>query len=391
MLRSTLRRVASSAAARLQSRQQVHINRVFPTPAGKRFLSTTPAAAATAGSDLGGGGLEVVTPLTVQPGQLDATGTFDTWWPVDPLGHFIEYVAVSGDMTWAGGILAGTAITRLFMFPMAVKMTKNAMILYNVMPETKLHMDRLTRAKESGDQQEQADAVRNVQAVYKKHGANPLYSVGMILVQMPVFMSFFFFIRQACESDPSTELRQSLMRGGLDADWYQALQLPMDISGPDPTFLLPVITSISMGLLFKFGSDPGQQPEFMKSPAFWGGFPLMLFSVSVFQEFPAALFLYWLPSNCAALLQAVILNRVPILSGMVGIPKRIKHDIKAPNPFDNIKKNLEKAQEEANQQNAVKKSSNAHSTSTLGSIKSNAAMTGKERRMARRRNARRRK
>lgn len=107
MLRSTLRRVASSAAARLQSRQQVHINRVFPTPAGKRFLSTTPAAAATAGSDLGGGGLEVVTPLTVQPGQLDATGTFDTWWPVDPLGHFIE---VSWRTTLLAGSLLPTAI-----------------------------------------------------------------------------------------------------------------------------------------------------------------------------------------------------------------------------------------------------------------------------------------
>lgn len=50
-------------------------------------------------------------------------------------------------------------------------------------------MDRLTRAKESGDQQEQADAVRNVQAVYKKNGANPLLSIGLIFIQMHVSSS----------------------------------------------------------------------------------------------------------------------------------------------------------------------------------------------------------
>ena len=185
-----------------------------------------------------------------------------------------------------------------------------------------------------------------------------------------------------------------MMMGGLDTDWYRMLQLPMDISGPDPTFLLPVVTSVSMGLLFKYGSDPGQQPGFMKSPAFWAGFPLMLFGVSVFQEFPAALFLYWLPSNCAALLQALMLNRIPAIQSLVGIPKRILHDIKSPNPFDNIKKNFEKAQQEANQQNDNKKAQKATAQSTHSAApttSSDQPMSGKDRRMARRRNARRKR
>ena len=128
------------------------------------------------------------------------------------------------------------------------------------------------------------------------------------------------------------------------------------------------------------------------------GFPLMLFGVSVFQEFPSALFLYWLPSNCAALLQALMLNRIPAIQSMVGIPKRILHDIKSPNPFDNIKKNFEKAQEEANQQNATKKANNAaqkanqstHSATPADNSEA-APMSGKDRRMARRRHARRRR
>jgi hypothetical protein len=75
----------------------------------------------------------------------------------------------------------------------------------------------------------------------------------MIAIQMPVFVSFFLIIRRMCEADPSTAIRESLAAGGFDHPLYQQLQLPMYITGPDPTFILPIATSISMGLLFKFG------------------------------------------------------------------------------------------------------------------------------------------
>jgi membrane protein insertase Oxa1/YidC/SpoIIIJ len=81
----------------------------------------------------------------------------------------------------------------------------------------------------------------------------------------------------------------------------------------------------------------------MKSPLFWAGFPVMLFSVSVWQAFPTALFLYWLPSNVISLVQAVCLNRVPIVRRMVGIPDKIPHTIEQPQLFDQLKKKMDDA------------------------------------------------
>lgn len=58
----------------------------------KRFLSTTRVAAvATPPPDVGAH----VASIKVKAGMLDEVGTFDTWWPVDSIGHFIE-VGVNG-------------------------------------------------------------------------------------------------------------------------------------------------------------------------------------------------------------------------------------------------------------------------------------------------------
>ena len=62
-------------------------------------------------------------------------------------------------------------------------------------------MERIKKTR-ALTQEEQMQHAQEIKAVYKKHGASPLGPIVPVLLQMPIFMSFFFALRKLHEFVP---------------------------------------------------------------------------------------------------------------------------------------------------------------------------------------------
>jgi YidC/Oxa1 family membrane protein insertase len=116
---------------------------------------------------------------------------------------------------------------------------------------------------------------------------------------MPIFIGIFYVIRQFGGTPGRTEPQYpSFTDGGIL--WFQ------DLSHADPTYLLPIISAVTMLAAMEITSkniDPQQRWLMRLLPI---GFTVFLLS------FPAGLFVYWITSNLVTLIQNyVIYNHGP--------------------------------------------------------------------------------
>lgn len=109
--------------------------------------------------------------------------------------------------------------------------------------------------------------------LYKDSGVNPLAGCLPLIVQMPILMGIFFAIRD-----------------------YQYAHLPSflwiaDLSGPDPLYILPILSAATTYIQQKqTSSDMNQQAKMMMN-----FMPLFIGYISI--TFPGGLVLYWVVSN----------------------------------------------------------------------------------------------
>lgn len=128
---------------------------------------------------------------------------------------------------------------------------------------------------------------RATMELYRKEKINPLGGCLPLLIQIPVFIAFYYVIIE------SVELRQAPF-----ILWIY------DLSAKDPYYILPVLMGLSMLVqqrLSPTSPDPTQQKMMWILP--------MMFTV-FFINFPAGLVLYWLINNVVQTLQQWYVNRV---------------------------------------------------------------------------------
>lgn len=123
---------------------------------------------------------------------------------------------------------------------------------------------------------------QEMMALYKLHGVNPFGGCLPVLLQMPVFVSFFNILSS------TIELRQAPFT------WWIT-----DLSAKDPYYVLPIIMGLTMLLQQRMQptADPKQAQMMMFMPA--------IFTV-MFLKFPSGLVLYWMVNNLLAMLQQYI-------------------------------------------------------------------------------------
>jgi len=244
-------------------------------------------------------------PHLVQAGDIEASGLSGAN-PAAMLRHGIEWVCINGDLSWAGGIVVTTIALKLALAPLAVLAQKNTIKMHNCIPEAKVIQDRLKACKDRGDQAGVQKAAMSMGDLYKKNDCHPVKGLGLILAQMPVFMSFFFALRgMALSADTPIP---SLMNGG--AYWFH------DLTAADPLHILPVLSIASMAVLIETAGAGTMTPG-MKM-GFRAFFVVIL---GVTYDFPAAVFLYWVTNNCLSLVQASLL-KIPVLQRAAGIPEK---------------------------------------------------------------------
>ena len=135
-------------------------------------------------------------------------------------------------MPWWVTIAAFTVVIRLMLVPMAVQLHINAIKIANVNPIAMEINKKMMEYKAAGNTIGMALEGKKLSELYAKHNCNPFKAFFMPLVQMPIFMSFFFALRQMT----SLPL-ESMKTGGML--WFTDLTLA------DPTYVLPLMACAS--------------------------------------------------------------------------------------------------------------------------------------------------
>lgn len=97
-------------------------------------------------------------------------------------------------LTWVLAILGLVVVVRAALIPVTVRQIKSQRRMMDLAPEMKKIQDKYKGKK---DQFSREAMSRETMGLYKKHGTNPFSSCLPILVQMPIFFSLFYVLRQA--------------------------------------------------------------------------------------------------------------------------------------------------------------------------------------------------
>ncbi len=179
---------------------------------------------------------------------------------------------------WGVAIILLTVLIKLAFFPLSAAS-------YRSMAKMRVVAPKLQRIKEQypDDRQKLQQAMMEL---YKTEKINPLGGCLPIVVQIPVFIALYWVLLG------SVELRHAPFFGWI-----------IDLSAPDPFYILPLLMAASMVVQMRLSPEPPDpvQARIMKvMPFIFGAF---------FFFFPAGLVLYWLVNNILSIGQQWYITR----------------------------------------------------------------------------------
>lgn len=226
----------------------------------------------------------------------------DSWYTTSALMYAIEYFHVAHGMEWWAAIVATTVAMRVVALPLTVMQQKNAARMHLAKPEIEA-INKLAQTH-SQDKEALERYQGEIWKIWQKYDCNPVKMFAPLLVQAPVFISFFIAIQRMSAGVPSFATGGDL--------WFA------DLSAADATYALPLLSSLTFLASVETsppnGSDPNAAPG-MK----WGMRALAAVMIPLTASFPQGVFVYWVTTNFFSLAQATAL-RAPVLKKLAGIP-----------------------------------------------------------------------
>ena len=206
----------------------------------------------------------------------------------EPLVFMLRWVYSNIVANWGWSIVIVTIIINTILFPLKYKSTKSMRRMQQLQPLVKEINNRYKGVTMRDPRK--AKQNEELQALYKKHNANPMGGCLPIVLQMPFFFAFYKLLTVAIE------MRQ--------AEWLWV----SDLSNPETLAIrvLPlamVATQFWSQSLTPTPTTDATQARVMKFMPLVFGF--------IFYQFQAGLVLYWLTSNCVGIGQQLMLNRLP--------------------------------------------------------------------------------
>ncbi|HEX4375601.1 MAG TPA: membrane protein insertase YidC [Steroidobacteraceae bacterium] len=200
-----------------------------------------------------------------------------------PLFWLLDHVhSLIGNWGWT--IIIVTMLIKLLFYPLAEASGKS-------MAKMKALGPRMTTLRETyKDDREKLN--KATMELYQREKVNPLAGCLPMLIQIPVFLAFYWVLRD------SVEMRQAPFMLWIN-----------DLSARDPFFVLPAIMAGAMFLQYKINpqvGDPAQQKIFAIMP---------LAMSATFAFFPAGLVLYYVTNTLLSILQQWNINRRIAASG----------------------------------------------------------------------------
>lgn len=193
---------------------------------------------------------------------------------------------------WGWAIVVMTFVVRLLIWPLYRKS-------YHSMKRMSLLQPKMKELKEKypNDQQKVSMEMMNL---YKEYGVSPVGGCLPMLLQMPIFLAFFWVLQTAAE-----------FRGAPWLGWVTDLS-QMDTVCTIPLFgyelpvnVLPILMAVSMVVqmgMSPSAGDPTQQRIMKLMPLFFFAFCY---------TYASALALYWTTTNIISIIQTFIIRRLP--------------------------------------------------------------------------------
>ncbi|OQR66620.1 mitochondrial inner membrane protein OXA1L-like [Tropilaelaps mercedesae] len=238
------------------------------------------------------------------------------WTPSGLLQTALNELHQAG-LPWWASIAISTLAIRLLMFPLVIKCRRNALRLNNYMPEVMALQLRMTEARIAGNYIEIEKAANDLMAFYKEKDVSPLkgFIPAFLQASAPFFISFFFALKGMANLP-----MESMKVGGLS--WFT------DLTVPDPLYILPLLTSVTVFAALEVGAETGVKTNQMnRLRMVLRVIPFAMFPLTM--SFPAAVLCYWATSNTFTLCQVAFLN-IPAVSRYFDIPDAIHHATIAP-------------------------------------------------------------
>ncbi len=206
----------------------------------------------------------------------------------EPIFLMLRWVHSNVVANWGWSIVIVTVFINTILFPLKYKSTKSMRKMQQLQPLVKEINNRYKGVTMRDPRK--AKQNEELQALYKKHNANPMGGCLPILLQMPILFAFYKLLTVAIE------IRH--------AEWLWV----SDLSNPETLAIrvLPlamVATQFWSQSLTPTPTADAMQARMMKFMPLVFGF--------IFYQFQAGLVLYWLTSNCVGIAQQLVLNRLP--------------------------------------------------------------------------------
>jgi len=179
---------------------------------------------------------------------------------------------------WGVSIIFVTFLLKLLFYPLSEASGKSMAKMKALAPRVKQIQETYKDDREKSG--------RAMMELYQREKVNPVAGCLPMIVQLPVFIAFYWVLLE------SVEMRQAPFLGWIN-----------DLSSRDPWYVLPAIMAGAMFVQYKMNPpapDPVQAKVFM----------IMPFAMSItFAFFPAGLVLYWITNTILTIAQQWNINR----------------------------------------------------------------------------------
>lgn len=233
---------------------------------------------------------------------------------IDPLVNALLFIYGALGNNYALAIVLLTVIVRLVTFPLTQRQLRSAANMQKLQPE-------LEDLRKKHEKDKEALASKQME-LYKEHGVSPLGGCLPTLIQFPLLIGFYQAISFSLAASPLQLLN-------LSRHVYSSLPnlnnlvplnssfLWMDLSRPDPLFILPVLVVVTSFLQQKLTTTPNANPQ-QAGMARQMQFTMPLLIGYFALTFPSGLSVYYATSNILGIVQGAATGQVKLVNKLLG-------------------------------------------------------------------------
>jgi YidC/Oxa1 family membrane protein insertase len=210
---------------------------------------------------------------------------------VDLAEAIIKFFAENVGLSWGLSIVMLTLTVRLMTLPLSLTGIRSMRRMQLVAPELKEVQEKY---KDDRERQQ-----REMLALYKKHGVNPLASCFPFLLQIPFFIAVYSLLR-------GSAFKEDVLSSGSAVDFLGVSNILQAPQGAEQIILIALFVSTTV-LTFLYTTATTQTTT---GPARYIFLALPILFIPVIANQPAGLAIYWITTNVWSLGQQIVIQQV---------------------------------------------------------------------------------